>query len=50
VLPYLAIVACLVLLSQQSGEVWLRGLLLLAVGVVLYGVTVFTRSKRNARR
>jgi amino acid transporter len=50
VLPYAAIVACLVLLSQQSGEVWLRGLLLIAVGVVLYGITVFTRARRNAAR
>jgi basic amino acid/polyamine antiporter, APA family len=49
-LPYLAIVACIVLLSQQSGEVWLRGLLLIGVGVVLYGITAATRSKRNARR
>jgi basic amino acid/polyamine antiporter, APA family len=50
VLPYLAIVSCLVLLSQQSGEVWLRGLLLVAVGVVLYGITAFARSRRDARR
>jgi APA family basic amino acid/polyamine antiporter len=50
VLPYLAIVSCIVLLTQQGPEVWLRGLLLIAVGVVLYGITVFARSKRDARR
>jgi APA family basic amino acid/polyamine antiporter len=50
VLPYLAIVSCIVLLTQQGPEVWLRALLLIAVGVVLYGITAFARSKRDARR
>jgi APA family basic amino acid/polyamine antiporter len=50
VLPYLAIASCIVLLTQQSGEVWLRGLLLVGVGVVLYGITTFSRSRRHARR
>ncbi len=34
--PVLAIVSCLVLLSQQSLETWLRGAALLAVGMLLY--------------
>ncbi len=50
VLPYLAIVSCLVLLSQQSGEVWLRGLILIAVGVALYGIAALARSKSGSRR
>ncbi|MFD3443465.1 APC family permease [Microbacteriaceae bacterium 4G12] len=48
-LPYLAIVSCLVLLSQQSGEVWLRGLILIAVGVALYGIAALARSRRTPR-
>ena len=34
--PVLAIVSCLVLLSQQSLDTWLRGAALLAVGMLLY--------------
>lgn len=37
--PLLAIVSCLVLLSQQSEETWLRAGILLGIGVVLYFVT-----------
>ena len=37
--PVLAILSCLVLLSQQSLETWLRAGALIAVGVVLYGFT-----------
>lgn len=37
--PVLAILSCLVLLSQQSLETWLRAGALIAVGVVLYGLT-----------
>jgi amino acid transporter len=44
VLPVLALVSCVVLLTQLEGGVWLRGLLLLAVGVVLYFVTVGARA------
>jgi hypothetical protein len=32
-------VSCLILLSQQSLETWLRAGALIAVGVVLYGCT-----------
>jgi amino acid transporter len=43
VLPVLALVSCVVLLTQQDGGVWLRGLALLGVGVVLYAVTAAAR-------
>ena len=49
VLPVLALVSCVVLLTQQEGGVWLRGLLLLGVGVVLYFVTAAAR-RATARR
>ncbi|MFC4149937.1 APC family permease [Micromonospora mangrovi] len=49
VLPILALASCVVLLSQQDGAVWLRALLLIAVGVVLYVVTAAVR-RRTARR
>ena len=35
-LPYLGIASCLLLLSQQSLQVWLYGAIILAVGVGLY--------------
>ena len=47
VLPVLALVSCVVLLTQQEGGVWVRGLLLLAAGVVLYFVTALTRRAVN---
>jgi amino acid transporter len=37
--PVLAIVSCLILLSQQSLETWMRAGALIAVGAVLYGCT-----------
>jgi amino acid transporter len=43
VLPVLALLSCVVLLTQQEGGVWVRGLLLLGGGVVLYVVTTATR-------
>ncbi|WP_207453933.1 APC family permease [Herbiconiux sp. SYSU D00978] len=46
--PVLGVISCIVLLTQQSGEVWLRGLLLIAVGVVLYFLTRLGR-RRTAR-
>jgi len=39
VVPVLAVVSCLVLLTQQSGTVWLLGGGLLALGVVIHLVT-----------
>ncbi|WP_210505434.1 APC family permease [Naasia sp. SYSU D00057] len=44
-IPVLAILSCILLLTQQSWQVWLFGAILLAVGVVLYYVTKFARAK-----
>lgn len=38
VVPVLAIISCLVLLSQQSAQTWLRAGLLMLVGLALYAV------------
>ncbi|WP_403020840.1 APC family permease [Salinibacterium sp. GXW1014] len=37
--PVLAILSCIGLMTQQSGEVWIRALILIAVGVALYFAT-----------
>ena len=46
--PVLGAASCILLLTQQSGTVWLFGAVLLAVGVVLYFATRFVRSRRSA--
>lgn len=45
VFPYLAIASCLLLLTQQGGEIWLRAGILLAVGLGLYGVQRVIRGR-----
>jgi APA family basic amino acid/polyamine antiporter len=47
VLPVLAVLSCLILLTQQSGEVWLRGGIIVAVGVVLYAITRLVRRRKS---
>lgn len=47
VLPVLAVLSCLILLTQQSGEVWLRGGIIVAVGVVLYVITRVVRRRKS---
>jgi APA family basic amino acid/polyamine antiporter len=47
VLPVLGAVSCVVLLTQQSGEVWLRSGIIIAVGLVLYAATKLARRARN---
>ncbi len=47
-IPILGIASCILLLTQQSGTVWLFGAILLGVGAVLFFVTRFARSR--ARR
>ena len=42
-LPVLGALSCVVLLTQQSGEVWLRSAIIVAVGCVLYVVTRLAR-------
>ncbi|GAB3533776.1 APC family permease [Arthrobacter tecti] len=51
VVPYLAVASCVLLLTQQSAEIWLRAGILVAVGVVLYFVSaaVTRRSGREVR-
>jgi APA family basic amino acid/polyamine antiporter len=50
VLPYLAIASCLLLLTRQTAETWLRAAVLLAVGGVLYllGRAATRREERTA--
>ncbi|MCM3660669.1 APC family permease [Georgenia satyanarayanai] len=48
VLPVLALITCAVLLSQQSLQVWLLGLGMVAIGVVLYFVTRGVRDTDRA--
>ncbi|TFC91787.1 MULTISPECIES: APC family permease [Cryobacterium] len=43
VLPALGALSCLVLLTQLSGEVWLRGGIMIAVGAVIYFIQVLVR-------
>jgi len=46
--PVLGAASCVLLLTQQSGTVWLFGAVLLAVGVVLYFATRFVRARSHA--
>jgi len=46
VLPVLGAASCILLLTQQSAEVWLRGGIIIAVGVVLYVVMTLARRRR----
>ena len=39
VLPVLGVLSCVLLLTQQEAGVWLRALVLLAIGAALYAVT-----------
>ena len=47
VLPVLAILSCLVLLSQQSAGTWLRAGLLIGLGAVLYGIGHWQKARRR---
>ncbi len=46
--PVLGVASCVLLLTQQSGQVWLYAAILLAVGVVLYFVARVT-GRRSGR-
>lgn len=46
--PVLGVLSCLLLLWQQPWNVWLFGAILLAVGVVLYFVARFARSRSGS--
>jgi APA family basic amino acid/polyamine antiporter len=45
VVPVLGVLSCVLLLTQQSGQVWLFGAILLAVGVVLYLISRATGAR-----
>jgi APA family basic amino acid/polyamine antiporter len=47
--PVLGVASCILLLTQQSAEVWLFGAILLAVGVVLFVLARFTQKRTNSR-
>jgi hypothetical protein len=38
-MPVLAVISCLVLLSQQDGDVWIRGMVILAVGGIIFSLS-----------
>jgi amino acid transporter len=46
--PVLGVVSCVVLLTQQSAQVWLFGAILLAVGAVLYVLARFATRRERA--
>ncbi|MEC5198617.1 APA family basic amino acid/polyamine antiporter [Arthrobacter sp. PL16] len=48
VVPYLAIASCVLLLTQQTAEIWLRTGILLAVGLALYGAQRLVRGRAKA--
>ncbi|MEW1835311.1 APC family permease [Microbacterium sp. NPDC079995] len=48
--PILGVASCVLLLTQQSGMVWLFGAILLAVGALLFGVTRWFRSRAGRAR
>ena len=47
-LPVLGALSCIVLCTQLSAEVWLRGGIIIAVGVAIYAVDTLTRRNRTA--
>ncbi|MCG6542399.1 APC family permease [Pseudomonas sp. KSR10] len=47
VLPLLAILSCVLLLSQQSAGTWLRAGLLMALGASLYGIGHWQKRRRR---
>jgi amino acid transporter len=46
VLPVLGIASCVLLATQIEAQVWLRGLVIVAVGMVLGAVTAVRRTRR----
>ena len=48
--PVLGIASCILLLTQQSGTVWLFGAILLLVGLGLYGVAQWARVRAGKGR
>jgi amino acid transporter len=48
--PVLGVISCLLLLSQQSAQVWLFAAILLAVGAVLFVIARWSDRRRAATR
>ena len=48
VLPVLGAISCIVLLTQQSGEVWLRSGIIVAVGCLLYVATLVAKRRKKS--
>jgi amino acid transporter len=48
IVPLLGVASCVLLLTQQSAQVWLFGAILLAVGAVLYLVARWTASRTSS--
>ncbi|MCP2032364.1 amino acid transporter [Okibacterium sp. HSC-33S16] len=46
--PVLGVLSCILLLTQQDGQVWLFGMLMLAAGVVLHFIAKAVRSRRDS--
>jgi APA family basic amino acid/polyamine antiporter len=44
-IPVLGIASCILLFTQQSADVWLRGAALIGLGVVLYAISRVVRSR-----
>jgi APA family basic amino acid/polyamine antiporter len=49
-LPTLGALSCLVLLTQLSGEVWLRGVIVMAVGASLYAIDMLVKERKARTR
>ncbi len=47
IFPYLAIASCVLLMTQQSADIWLRAGILVAIGLVLYAIQHST-TRRSA--
>jgi APA family basic amino acid/polyamine antiporter len=50
VVPVLGVLSCILLLTQQSAEVWLFGAILLAVGVALFVLARFAQKRESTKR
>ena len=49
-IPVLGSLSCLVLLTQQDGEVWIRGLAILAIGAIAFIVSRIGAERREAEK
>lgn len=45
IIPILGAITCLILLTQQDGDTWLRAIILIAIGLVLYLLNIFLKKR-----